>query len=441
MRRALLVVGFIIIAVASAQADPGPSDYHELDGCRAGKLLRPGASGAEVTALQNALAGSCLPVTLTGKFDAATVAAVESFQRGHGCTVDGIVGPQTMRAFDLELGIGKSPSPGLTRIIQSQVTPAITAAAVAILNAHRTDPIGTEVPFVANGKDYVGRIELHFHPFGGSLKPWGYHHGVSVYAGTIAPPAPPPGRIAVPGMLPRATNAPTGSQFMAATANVSRADRESASFQQLAAGNVPDFLRSYVDVTTTSSGHTVTFHVLPDYLAIGSNDDFVRIPLWAPTAQRVADLFSGSVPTRKMVDLVWNAATNKIAPVPLAPGPQMMSNAYFLEHQQKIEAELVGKSHDDLTAGDKKDLVITNLLALYPTKVAIYGWHELDGKPIQPLSTVHDATYADYSHGVRLVDLDVTLDGKPARLDSILEDPNLASILSDEGAITHPRIP
>lgn len=444
MRRKMLpgkmAITLLVLAISNARADQGPSDYHELDGCRTGKLLRSGTSGAEVTALQDALAGSCLPVPLTGKFDTATVAAVESFQTGHGCTVDGIVGPQTMRAFDLELGIAKSPSPGLTRISQAQVTPAITAAAVAILNAHRTDPIGTEFPFVAGGKDYVGRIELHFHPFGGSLKPWGYHHGVSVYAGTLAPPAP-AGRIPVPGMLPRAANAPTGSQFMAATANLSRADRETASFQQLAAGNVPDFLRSYVDVTTTSGGHTVTFHVLPDYVAIGSNDDFVRIPLWAPTAQRVADLWSGSLPTRKMVDVVWQAAKNKIAPVPLTPGPRMMSNAYFLEHQQKIEAELVGKSHDDLTAGDKKDLVITNLLALHPTRVAIYGWHQLDGKPIQPLSTVHEATYADYSHGVRLVDLDMTLDGQPLRLDAILEDPGLAGILSDEGAIANPRIP
>jgi hypothetical protein len=196
-----------------------------------------------------------------------------------------------------------------------------------------------------------------------------------------------------------------------------------------------------VDVTTTSHGHTVTFHVLPDYLAIGSDADFVRIPMWAPTAQRIADVFSASVPTKKMVDLIWNAAQEKIAPAPIPPSAQMMSNAYIEESQKKIEAELVGKPRGELVAGDKKDLVITNLLAQHPDRVAIYGWHQLNGKAIQPLSTVHEATYADYSHGTRLVSLEVLLDGKPARLDDILKNPNLAPILSDEGVIASPRIP
>jgi hypothetical protein len=325
----------------------------------------------------------------------------------------------------------------------------------------------------------VGRIELHFHPFGGSMKPWGYHHGVSIYSGTIAaphvpgttqpgstaaptPPAPtkpapttPPapatpaksaagassGAISVAGMPPRPANAPTGSQFMAQTASLSLADREGQIWTQLSTGNIPSFLRKYVDVTTTSGGHTLTFHVLPDYLAIGSDTDFVRIPMWAPTAQKVADLFSGSVPTRKMVDLIWKAAAIKIAPAPIPPSAQMESNAYFTEEQDKIEAELAGKAKGPLTAGDKKDIVITNLLAAHPDRVAIYGWTQLNGVPIQPLTIVHAATYADYSHGVRLVDLNVTLDGSPAQLDKILEDATLSSILSDEGPIASPRIP
>jgi hypothetical protein len=228
---------------------------------------------------------------------------------------------------------------------------------------------------------------------------------------------------------------------MAQTASLSLPDREVQIWAQLSSGNVPDFLRSYVDVSTTHGNHTVVFHVLPDYMAIGSDDDFVRIPMWAPTAQKVADLTSASVPTRKMVDLIWHAAAVKIAPQPIPPSASMQSNAYVLSEQQKIEAELAGKPRGELVAGDKKDLVITNLLAAHPDRVAIYGWHELNGQPIQPLTVVHGATYADYSHGVRLVGLNVTLDGQPARLDDILRDPALAPILSDEGAIASPRIP
>jgi hypothetical protein len=55
--------------------------------------------------------------------------------------------------------------------------------------------------------------------------------------------------------------------------------------------------------------------------------------------------------------------------------------------------------------------------------------------PIQPLSTVHGARYADYSHGVRLVSAVAYVNGQPRLLLEILEDPWLAGIISDEGPI------
>ncbi|HZU99651.1 MAG TPA: peptidoglycan-binding domain-containing protein [Planctomycetota bacterium] len=433
----LLVLGMAAVAFA----DSGPSDYAQLDSCRQGTSLRAGASGPEVTALQNALAGVSCTVPLTGKFDDATVAAVESFQTSRSLPADGVVGAKTMQAFDAALGIGKQASPGLARIAQGQVTREITAEAVAILKAHRTDDIGTEIPFTANGKNYVGRIELHFHPFNGPIKPWGYHHGVSVYSVNGPAPAKASGKNAVKGLAARPSGAPTGSQFLVDTAKLSRADRETEILKQISSGNVPSFLRHYVDVTVSSGGHTLVLHVLPDYVAIGSDEDFVRIPMAAPTAQKVADLCSASLPTRKIVDLIWQEAAVKTAPIPMTPNAQMMSNDYYLTHQKKVEEALAGKRRGELVAGQKKDIVITNQLAKHPDKVAIYGWHKLDGKPIQPLSTVHEASYADYSHGLRLIDQEVVLDGKTVRLDQILADAKLSALLSDEGPIASPRIP
>lgn len=426
-------LGLVWLAfMAAARADNGPADYKELDPARHGAPLRAGASGPEVTALQDALAGACHPVPLTGRFDAATTAAVLSFQGARGCAKDGVVGPKTLAAFDVALGIGKKPSAGLVPLHPSQVMPAITKAAFSILAAHRTDDVGTEVPFTAHGRSYVGRIELHFHPIGGAEKPWGYHHGVTVYAAG-APP--------VAGLLPRAPGALTGSELMKQTASLSMHERDQAFFRELASGNVPDFLRAFVPVKTSAAGHEVVFHVLPDYLAVGSEQDFVRVPLEAPTAQRIADVFSASLPTKKMVDLIWRAASLELAPRPLQPGSLMTSNAWIAEENQEIQAELAGRPLGLLTAGDKKDLVLTNLLAAHPDRVAIYGWHELSGVAIQPLSTVHAASYYDYSHGIRLVSLDVVLDGAKARLDDVLRDPSLAALLSDEGPITQLRIP
>ena len=64
--------------------------------------LSAGSTGSSVSALQAALG-----VRQTGSFNAATRRAVRSFQRAHGLTVDGIVGPQTAAA----LGLPSSAAP------------------------------------------------------------------------------------------------------------------------------------------------------------------------------------------------------------------------------------------------------------------------------------------------------------------------------------------
>ena len=88
-----------------------------------------------------------------------------------------------------------------------------------------------------------------------------------------------------------------------------------------------------------------------------------------------------------------------------------------------------------LVSGNKKDVVVSNRLAAQPGRIAIYGWHRPGGEPIQPLSTVHGSGYADYSHGIRLVSGVVFVDGEATSLARVLRDPELASVLSDEGPL------
>ena len=116
---------------------------------------------------------------------------------------------------------------------------------------------------------------------------------------------------------------------------------------------------------------------------------------------------------------------------------EMRSTAYLLRHNAIVQAQRASQAGalDDLEAGSKKDLVLTRRLWEMPGRVAIYGWHRLDGTPIQPLSLVHGARYADYSHGVRLVWSTAWLDGRPRRLEELLSRPQTAGWLSDEGAI------
>jgi hypothetical protein len=73
-----------------------------------------------------------------------------------------------------------------------------------------------------------------------------------------------------------------------------------------------------------------------------------------------------------------------------------------------------------LVAGHKKDVVQSLRLVKKPKAVAIYGWHKSSNDPIQPLSTVHGAEYADYSHGVRYVSNVVEVNQKTVDLRSVL---------------------
>src|SRR3954469_13264818 len=84
-----------VAVVALAAALAAPLALAQSGGTSA--LVQTGSSGSAVTAVQAALG-----VAQTGTYDRATRRAVRRFQRAHGLTVDGIVGPQTRAA----LGIG-----------------------------------------------------------------------------------------------------------------------------------------------------------------------------------------------------------------------------------------------------------------------------------------------------------------------------------------------
>ena len=182
---------------------------------------------------------------------------------------------------------------------------------------------------------------------------------------------------------------------------------------------------------------SITVCVTPDYLAVGTDKDFVRVPMGLPAAVAIADRFGFVLPTTKIVDAIYAQADVHVPPEPLTAGPQMRSTAYFVRHNSMVRQERVaeGAKLGMLIAGQKKDLVITNRLLTHPGRVAIYGWHRQNGRPIQPLSTVHGENYADYSHGIRFVSTIAYVDGKARSLLDILQDPNLAPVVSTEGPI------
>lgn len=245
------------------------------------------------------------------------------------------------------------------------------------------------------------------------------------------------------GLPPRPATAASGTDFARRTTGMTGKQRQGEAISEILRGNIPTFerllvpveLRAELDDGTTREA---TIWVTPDYLAIGSDADFLRMPLTLPSIARICEQFDALPPTPRLVDAVWQNAQRHLQPSPMPPGPQMRSSKYYLNHRMAISKQLPSAEQGHLVAGHKKDVVLTNRLAAKPGRIAIYGWHRQNGEPIQPLSTIHGASYADYSHGLRLVAGTMQVDGVERRLSDVLADPLLAPLLSDEGVVADP---
>jgi len=265
------------------------------------------------------------------------------------------------------------------------------------------------------------------------------YFGKPAYSDWIYPEIPFPQPLKIP---PRAKNADLGSVFMQKVNDLSFEEREKKIFTEISNGNIPDFLRKLIKIQAQFQDSTgclinYTYEVMPDYLAIGSNQDFCRIPMGPRTAQKLANLFGASLPTRKLVNEIYQQAQQKLAPIsylPVGNANELVSK--FLEHNQAIEAQfaVAGGELGQLVAGIKKDVVVSNKIfdPSRPKHVVIYGWHKLDGQPIQPLTNIHIDWYVDYSHGIRLINQELLVAGKVKKIPEILTDPALYRIISDE---------
>ncbi|MEO6681594.1 MAG: hypothetical protein ABIN48_02105, partial [Ginsengibacter sp.] len=228
---------------------------------------------------------------------------------------------------------------------------------------------------------------------------------------------------------------PSGNEFYHSVLTIAQEERENLAKAEILRGNVPDFLRKMIRVNTsitTPEGKKINafYYVTPDYLSIGSNEDFARIPLTPLIAQGIADSLHCFLPTRKMVNDIYKAS--KITPEPVPMYIYRDSAISMYQHNLIIEGQRKGRK--GLISGIKKDVVIAGKISRdpKPKRVAIYGWHKLDGKPIQPLYTGHVNWYVDYSHGIRLIHRTIYVNNKPMDYMDVLKDPVLKDLLCDE---------
>ncbi len=225
----------------------------------------------------------------------------------------------------------------------------------------------------------------------------------------------------------------TATGFLNRTQFLNYEDRQEVAVREMLGGNIPAFLRELVPVQfRNTQSDTATVWVTADYMSIGTEEDFIRVPLSMPSAQEVAMETDMYVPTAVMVDSIYAQALAKLSPIPMTPGDRMRSNDYYHRHQKMIEEQLEGVEKGLLIAGHKKDVIITNRLAERTGRVAIYGWHYAVDDPIQPVSTVHSEDYEDYSHGLRLVYPVAEVNGELIELKKLIHQPEWEGVFTKE---------
>jgi hypothetical protein len=251
----------------------------------------------------------------------------------------------------------------------------------------------------------------------------------------------------------RKPDAPTGSQFAASISDsaLTLQQREKIIYKTIKRGNVPAFYRKLVQVTDTAiinnTQTVISYYALPDYVAIGTDTDCFYCPMTPGLAQRVANKLKCSLPTRKMVNQIYEQASVKLSPHPIPPTSAMTTVPVFIKHNTllKLQRDSLGNQFElgKLVAGNKKDVIISNRIYNDTSNchVVIYGWHKTNGKAIQPLYARHLNSWADYSHGIRLIQRKVWVNGKKTNIKKVLRSEHLNILLSDEGLIEKPYYP
>ena len=243
----------------------------------------------------------------------------------------------------------------------------------------------------------------------------------------------------------RPSDALSGSQILDQIRDLGREEREVIIWNEVKKGNIPNFLRTLVMVSDTveiqNQKVNIRYYVLPDYLALGSNMDYFLCPMTPLLGQKIASELGCFLPTRKMVNQIWKVAVLQLEPEPIPPSAKMVTVPVFEKHNNLVWKQrrtfLNSKPLGSLVSGHKKDVIISNGISKNRNqgKVVIYGWHYTTGEPIQPLYAGHADYYADYSHGIRLIQQIVYVNEEPMLASDLLRSEKLHVLLSDEGPI------
>ena len=288
----------------------------------------------------------------------------------------------------------------------------------------------------------------------------------------------------VPGGIPPRVGAEvTGRQFIDDLKGMGPSERQAHVLKMLDNGQVPDFLRDLckveVEVADADGNmHKVEYNVMPDFIAIGTDQDYVFVPMNSEMAQHVLLSWDMAPPTAQMVDQIAakgpevqfhpDTGTKAFRPYDSAEGlekyyarnEQVAGRHYYdawLEWTGTGPDSSVVK-HSELgshpATGHMKEFVMMPASTLKgasdldpakgdtnPDTIGMYHRTvQNDRGPGKGVPLDHNEQYFDYSQGLRTVSSMVTVDGKQMHISDVLKDPKLHTLLSGEGQMDSPAL-
>jgi hypothetical protein len=184
-----------------------------------------------------------------------------------------------------------------------------------------------------------------------------------------------------------------------------------------------------------------TVYVSPDWVGFGGPEVLFRVPLKARAAWRVVTHHDCVLPTQRIVDAIHAQGRVRL--------PFAGLRTWAQEHHLGMDDVAVWQAFNDrlehlrqgrtglVTDGAKDTVMGAMQRRAFPAKVCIYGgWEEGDAEPVQSLSTVHSATYGDYSQCTRMVRRMMDVEGEgPMAVRDVAAHPVYYPLLLD----TDPR--
>jgi hypothetical protein len=137
-------------------------------------------------------------------------------------------------------------------------------------------------------------------------------------------------------------------------------------------------------------------------------DALLRLPVsWQDTVA-ICKALDWCPPTSAISDAIWKAATVRVAPVPLGnwstpekvkeTSKNMTRLVFSKAHNENIDKAVPKGRDNELCAPQGKDWILSVRNLTAPKAATTYGWHQLDGKPIQGLGPDGKAPAHDDGH-------------------------------------------